>query len=216
MVGHIKRRNEAIDSTMQRHVELGKETIRFENCCIEMELCDLAPAAWSWPNDTHKIQEFTVVVLCLDQYFSCSVDVALSKDVTKPCPTKPYPSTENLEKLAFSVHGRNILDFLRSTISSMDLADFGVGLVTKKEYIWFHTEFIPPPLDTLYKSPCGNLDIMKMKGSITISSCSLFDFDRSNPETEYKCEADKPIGERDVDKSLKEQQDKLWKKFLGI
>lgn len=30
------------------------------------------------------------------------------------------------------------------------------------------------------------------------------------PESEYKCEADKPEGTRDVDKFLKEQQNKLW------
>ena len=31
------------------------------------------------------------------------------------------------------------------------------------------------------------------------------------PEKQYECEADKPEGTRDVDKFLKEQQDKLWR-----
>jgi hypothetical protein len=33
----------------------------------------------------------------------------------------------------------------------------------------------------------------------------------STPSKEPRCEADKPIGTRDVEKFLREQQDKLWR-----
>ena len=58
------------------------------------------------------------------------------------------------------------------------------------------------------------IDALKLQGYSDEQIAELMDSGSPGPDPPpvvYECEADKPEGERDVDKFLKEQQEKLWR-----